>query len=41
MLKRILTVAAFATLLSGCANGLSPSSAGLTTNVQTPITAGQ
>ncbi len=29
MLKRILTATAFATLLSGCANGLSPVGVGL------------
>ena len=39
MLKRILTATAFATLLSGCANGLSPVGVGLITDVKGPITA--
>jgi hypothetical protein len=39
MLKKIVTAAALATLLSGCATGLSPVGVGLITDVKVPITA--
>ncbi|MBB1519688.1 TRL-like family protein [Aquipseudomonas guryensis] len=39
MLKKIVTAAALATLLSGCATGLSPVGVGLITDVKGPITA--